>query len=95
MQLFTNLIECKINANESINLYSTRVQHIFNDIKEIDSNFSESYASFEILRYLPRKFDYIVQGILRWKKDEFKFSKIIEGLSAVQISLRLRDIDNQ
>lgn len=95
MHLFTNLIECKINTNESISLFSTRMLRIFNDIKEIDVKFSESYASFQILRYLPWKYDGIVQSILRWKKQEFKFPKIIEELSAEEVRLRLRDADSQ
>lgn len=66
---------------------------IFNDIKEIDKNFSENYASFQILRYLPWKYDGMVQSILQWKEQDFKFSKIIEELSAEEV--RLRDTDCQ
>lgn len=39
MQIFSNLIECKILPNESINIFSTRIQQMYNEIKGIDSNF--------------------------------------------------------
>lgn len=39
----------------------------------------------------PRKYDRIVQAILRWKKDEFKFAKITDELVAEETRLKVRD----
>lgn len=65
MKKFLELIESKLNSNESISMFSTRVFRIYSEIMGIDANFDEDYASFQILRYLPRKYDGIVQTILR------------------------------
>lgn len=78
MKIFTDLIECKIKPNKSINLYSTRLSIITSDIKQIDADFNDCYENFQLLRFLPRKYDSIVQDILRLKDANFKFVKIVE-----------------
>lgn len=65
-----------------------------NIIKEQDKNFNEIYLSFQLILYLPRKYDDIVQYILRWSEDEFKFDKIVLELVSEETSLTVRDQDN-
>lgn len=74
-------------------MFSTRVFRIYSEIMGIDANFDEDYASFQILRYLPRKYDGIVQTILRWKKEEFKFAKITDELVAEETMLKVCNFD--
>lgn len=94
MKNFSELIECKLGANESISLFSTRVLRIYSEIKSIYANFDEDYASFQMLRYLPRKFDGVVQNILRLKKEKFKFTKIIDELVTKETRLKVCDFDS-
>lgn len=71
-----------------------------NIIKEQDKNFNEIYLSFQLILYLPRKYDDIVQYILRWSEDELnsislnKFDKIVLELVSEETSLTVRDQDN-
>lgn len=89
MRIFTDLIECKLGANEFISLFSTRVMRIYNDIKNINANFVEGYANFQVLRYLPRRFDEVVQSILKWKKTDFTLSKVVDELSVEESDLKV------
>lgn len=68
MQVSTELCEYKIKiANgESINLYATRLLRTANKLKEINKKFDDVYVTFQLLHFLPSKFDGIVQTILRW-----------------------------
>lgn len=94
MKPFSELIECRKKEGESINLFATRLRRLMNIIKEQDKSFNEIYLSFQLIRYLPRKFDGIVQSILRWSEDEFKFEKIVLELISEETRLTVRDQDN-
>lgn len=67
---------------------------IYNDIKNLDKTLDEPYLNFQPLRYLNRKYDGMVQNILRWSKDKFKFNKIVEKLLAEETRLKVRDQDH-
>lgn len=49
--------------------------------------------SFQILRYLPPQFDNLVQSILYWTSDKFKFKSILTELIAEKSRLKLRNED--
>lgn len=74
MKSFTDRIECKKQENESINLFVTRLCGLLNVIKEQDKKFNEIYLNLQLLRYLHKKYDSIVQNILGWPEDEFKLN---------------------
>lgn len=57
---FTQLIECRKKEGESINISATRLRRLMNIIKEQDKNLNEIYLNFQLIRYLPRKYDGIV-----------------------------------
>lgn len=65
-----------------------------NIIKTLDENFNEIYLNFQILGYLSRKFDSIMQNILRWPDKEFQFDKIVNELVAEETCLQVRDQDS-
>lgn len=62
-----------------------------NIIKKQDKTFNVIYLNFQLIRYLPRKYDGIVKRILRWSEDEFKFDKIVLELVAEETPLTVRD----
>lgn len=68
---FTELIECKKKEGDKINIFVTRLRRLVNIIKEQDKNLNEIYLNFQLIRDLPRKYDDIVQCILRWSEDKF------------------------
>ncbi|GBM94615.1 hypothetical protein AVEN_173457-1 [Araneus ventricosus] len=49
---------------------------------------------FQLLRYLPSRYDSIVQSILRWSDDKFKFNEIQLELVAEESRLQVRASDN-
>ena len=51
--------------------------------------------SFQLLRYLPDKFESTVQSILRWDDAKFTFHSISKELGAEAICLRLQDSDKE
>lgn len=91
---FTELIECKKKEGEKIDIFATRLRRLLNNIKEQDKNFNEIYLNFKLIRDLPRKYDDIVQCILRWSEDEFKFDKIVFELVSEDTRLTVRNQDN-
>lgn len=93
MQLFSDLIACKIETNETINLFSSRIQHIAGQLKSSGKPVDELYLSYQLLRHLPSKFDQVVQGILRWKDSAFVYKNILLELIAEETRLHLRDQD--
>ncbi|CAL1291012.1 unnamed protein product [Larinioides sclopetarius] len=94
MRLFSELVECRILPDESIGLFSARLTRIYSQIKSLDSNFSECYLSYQMLRYLPISYDGIVQNILRWKIDDFIYKDIVTELIAEESRLSLRNNDS-
>lgn len=50
----------------------------------------EVYLCFQLLRCLPREHDGLVQNILRWPDDNFKFQGILMELVAEESRLKLR-----
>ena len=93
MSLFSKLLSCFILPNESVTVYSTRLRHIADQLKGIGQPIKEIYVSFQLLRYLPDKFESIVQSILRWDDAKFTFHNISKELAAEETRLRLRDSD--
>lgn len=94
MKIFTDLTECKIKPNEPINFYSSWLSRVSNNIKQIDKTFNDVYVNFQILRFLPQKFDSIVQSTLRWWDANFVHSKITEELITEETRLNVRDMDS-
>lgn len=93
MSLFSELINCRIEVNEKIDLFAARLRRLFDRLQTLDSSISEIYLCFQLLRYLPPEFDSIVQTVLRLPESGFKFEKILVDLIAeeTRISLRARD----
>lgn len=53
----------------------------------------EIYLSFQLLHWLPKRFDNLVQTILCWTETEFTFQKILTELVAEESRLKLRAED--
>lgn len=91
--IFTNLFECHINDKEPVAMYASRLQRIYEQLRNLDPEFKEKYLCFQLIRFLPRKFDSIVQTVLRWDQDKFIFKDILNEFIAEETRLRLRDVD--
>lgn len=93
MQLFSNLSSCKKKPDETVELFAARIQQISDQLASINQPIEDIYLSFQLLRFLPQELDSVVQSILRWEPNKFKFSSIVTELVAEEARLKLRDLD--
>lgn len=93
MMLFTELSNCKMMSEEKIDMYAARLQRLYDRIVAIDPNFSSKYLIFQLLRYLPSKFDNIVQVLLRLPEAEFTMEKILPEMISEETRITLRELD--
>lgn len=93
MSLFSDLFACRIEKNETINLFSSRILQIGAQLEDLGKPVEELYLSYQLLRHLPSKFDPVVQNILRWSDNKFTYQKILLELIAEETRLRLRNQD--
>lgn len=93
MELMSNFFGCKIEVGESVVMFGSRIKRIAEQLRSIGEPIEEKFMCFQVTRYLPRQFDSIVQGILRWPNDRFKFREIVVELGAEETRIRVRDGD--
>ena len=93
MKLVTELFSCKIDPGEGINLFSSRVQGVAEQLKSMGKPVEEVYLSYQLLRYLPERYDPVVQNILRWKEEAFKYKNILLELISEETRLKVRNQD--
>ena len=65
MMLCSKLFSCKIKPVEKVDMFTAKITRIAELLVAIDQPMKELYRSFQLLRYLPEKFDSIMQTILR------------------------------
>ncbi|GBN03276.1 hypothetical protein AVEN_114002-1 [Araneus ventricosus] len=94
MQLFSEFLACKILPGENISLFAAKLLRLQEKLKGINYPIDEDYMCFQLLRYLPSRYDSIVQSILRWSDDKFKFNEIQLELVAEESRLQVRASDN-
>lgn len=61
IQLFSEVLACKIAPDESIDMYVARLQRIAHQLTAMNEPIKETYFSFQLLRWLSRKYDGLVQ----------------------------------
>lgn len=93
MSLVSELNSCFILPNENVSLFSARLRNISDQLKDIGHPMEETYVVFQFLRYLPDKFDQIVQSILRWPDKKFNLKDVTLEVAAEETRLKLRDVD--
>lgn len=71
-----------------------RLWCIMKNIKSEDKIFRETYLSFQLLRYLPRKYDGIIIQLSENALKDFMFDRIIMELVAEETSLMVRKQNN-
>lgn len=81
--------------DEGIDLFSTRLNRIGEQLKAIKQPISEIYLTFQLIRYLPEEFDSIVQSILRWENKKFKYNDVVIELIAEEARIHVRDQDRR
>ncbi|GBN47355.1 hypothetical protein AVEN_45332-1, partial [Araneus ventricosus] len=80
--LTDDFFSCRINPQEEIGIYASRIRSIVDQLKDAGKPISEWYQAFQLIRFLPPEFNGIVQYIYRWDDNEFKFDKILQELIA-------------
>ncbi|GFQ87627.1 CCHC-type domain-containing protein [Trichonephila clavata] len=93
MEVYSSLMNCHILSEESISLFSTRLLRIYEQLRDLDEDFSERYVTFQLLRYLPPQFDSIIQTILRLDDVKFVYKDVVAELVAEEARLKLRNMD--
>lgn len=82
-------------VDEGIGMYGARLSRIIEQLKESGHPVGEEDQCFQLLRFLPDKFENIVQGIYRWEKPKFVFDKVLEELVCEESRLRQRENDRE
>ncbi|GFS89314.1 retrovirus-related Pol polyprotein from transposon TNT 1-94 [Trichonephila clavipes] len=93
MEVYSSLMNCHILSEESISLFSARLLRIYEELRDLDKEFSQRYVTFQILRYLPPQFDSIVQIILRLDDVKFVYKDVVAELIAEEARLKLKNMD--
>ncbi|GFQ75811.1 retrovirus-related Pol polyprotein from transposon TNT 1-94 [Trichonephila clavata] len=93
MEVYSSLMNCHILSEESISLFSTRLLRIYEQLRDLDEDFSERYVTFQLIRYLPPQFDSIVQTILRLDDVKLVYKDVVAELVAEEARLKLRNMD--
>ncbi|GFQ63865.1 retrovirus-related Pol polyprotein from transposon TNT 1-94 [Trichonephila clavata] len=91
MQLFSEFFQCRLQQNEKINIFSTRIKRISDQLEAISKPMDDTYQCYQLLRSLHSKFDSIVQNILRWNDDTFKCKDVLLELVAKETRINFRD----
>jgi hypothetical protein len=93
MSRYSDYLACRIFPEEDIDLFSSRLCRITDELNEFADKVPETFKCFQLIRHLPERFDSIVQNILRWSESDFKYDKILNELIAEESRLNLRDRD--
>lgn len=82
MMLFAELIACKIQPDEAIDMFAARIQRIAEQLKAMNEPVKEICLSFQLPCWLSKKFIGLVQTTLQWTEAEFTFQNILTELVA-------------
>ena len=75
MAFFPEFLSCRMTRDENIDLFAAILSRITIELNSFSQSIPEIFKCFQPLRYLPVEFDMIVQSILWWSKQNFKFEK--------------------
>lgn len=95
VNLMDQFFNCRIEPNEELGLYASRLQNIVSQLKDAGHSMSDWLEAFQLIRFLPEEYRSIVQSIYRWSDDQFKFDKILQELIAEEARLKLCTIDTE
>lgn len=93
MLLFTEFINTRIGEHEDIELFSNRLKTMFLKFKDLRDPLPGTYLNFQFLRYLPNCFDSVIQNVMRWPEQDFKYEKIVQEIVAEELRLKVREMD--
>ncbi|GFX09408.1 CCHC-type domain-containing protein [Trichonephila clavipes] len=91
LKLFGEFFQCRIQPNEKLNIFSSRLKRICDQLEEMGKPMEETYQCYQLLKCLPSKFDSIVQNILRWTDETFKYKDVLLELIAEETRIDFRD----
>lgn len=92
ISVFSKLFSCFIFPNESVTVFSMRLGHMADQLKDTGQPFKEIYVTFQLLRYFLDKFESIVQSI-HWDEAKFTYHNVSKELVAEETHLKLREFD--
>ncbi|GFY02293.1 copia protein [Trichonephila clavipes] len=91
LKLFGEFFQCRIQPNEKLNIFSSRIKRICDQLEEMGKPMEETYQCYQLLKCLPSKFDSIVQNILRWTDETFKYKDVLLEVIAEETRIDFRD----
>jgi len=94
IELTHSFFSCKPNEDEKIALYAARLQRLMEELKGLGKPIADWYSAFQLIRYLPNKYDQIVQTIYRWGDEDFVFQKVLKELIEEEGRLHQKESDN-
>lgn len=89
MQLFSKVLSCRIEPEEPVDMFAAHFQRIADHLAAMKEPIKEIYLTFQLLQWLPKKFDNLVQGTLHWPDDQFKFKNVLTEIVAEESRIKL------
>lgn len=84
---------CVPEDGESIGIFAAKLRGICLQLNETEHPISAFHQTVQLIRYLPEKFDHIVQLTYDWPDSKFVFDKVLEVLLNEEARLAQREID--
>ncbi|GFS55448.1 retrovirus-related Pol polyprotein from transposon TNT 1-94 [Trichonephila clavipes] len=85
----------KIPTREDVGIFISRVKTAATRLQEAGHKLDDLYIGFQLIRWLPQKFQSTVQQIYRWKEEDFRVVKIEAELilEANRLQLMKQDLE--
>ncbi|GFU84154.1 retrovirus-related Pol polyprotein from transposon TNT 1-94 [Trichonephila clavipes] len=95
IQLLDKFFGTKYQPGEDVGIFISRVKTAAFRLQETGHKLDDLYIGFQLMRWLPQKFQSTVQQIYRWKEEDFRVVKIEAELilEANRLQLMKQDLE--
>ncbi|GFX53927.1 retrovirus-related Pol polyprotein from transposon TNT 1-94 [Trichonephila clavipes] len=95
IQLLDHFFGTKYQPGEDVGIFISRVKTAATRLQEAVHKLDDLYIGFQLIRWLPQKFQSTVQQIYRWKEEDFRVVKIEAELilEANRLQLMKQDLE--
>ncbi|GFW65143.1 retrovirus-related Pol polyprotein from transposon TNT 1-94 [Trichonephila clavipes] len=95
IQLLDQFFGTKYQPGEDVRIFISRVKTAATRLQEAGHKLDDLYIGFQLIRWLPQKFQSTVQQIYRWKEEDFRVVKIEAELilEANRLQLMKQDLE--
>ncbi|GFU24407.1 retrovirus-related Pol polyprotein from transposon RE1 [Trichonephila clavipes] len=86
-----------LQLREDVGIFISRIKTAATRLQEAGHKLDDLYIGFQLIRWLPQKFQSTVQQIYRWKEEDFRVGKIEAELilEANRLQLMKQDLEKE